>query len=107
MPASAETADTAAQRLVALATEMVPRLRAREEECEALGRMPDATTAELTEAGFYRILEPRRFGGSELDLATFSRVVIELSRGCPSTGWAFAFAAGQAHMLAALFSEEG
>jgi 3-hydroxy-9,10-secoandrosta-1,3,5(10)-triene-9,17-dione monooxygenase len=85
---------------------MVPRLRAREEECEALGRMPDATTAELTAAGFYRILEPRRFGGYELDLATFSRVVIELSRGCPSTGWAFAFAAGQAHMLAALFSEE-
>jgi 3-hydroxy-9,10-secoandrosta-1,3,5(10)-triene-9,17-dione monooxygenase len=94
------------ERLVARAAAMVPVLRERQAECEALGRMPDATTEELVEAGFYRILQPRRFGGFELDLATFSRVTIELARGCPSTGWAYAFTAGHAHLLAALFSEE-
>jgi 3-hydroxy-9,10-secoandrosta-1,3,5(10)-triene-9,17-dione monooxygenase len=96
----------AAERLVARAAELVPALRERQSECEALGRMPDATVAELSDAGFYRILQPRRFGGYELDIETFSRVVIELSRGCPSTGWAFAFAAGHMHLLASLFSEE-
>jgi 3-hydroxy-9,10-secoandrosta-1,3,5(10)-triene-9,17-dione monooxygenase len=94
-----------AEALVARAAAMVPVLRERQEECEALGRMPDATADELAAAGFYRILQPRRFGGYELDLGTFSRVAIELARGCPSTGWAYAFAAGHAHLLAALFGE--
>lgn len=95
-----------AEELVARAAAMVPALRERQEECEQLGRMPDSTSAELIDAGFYRILQPRRFGGYELDVETFSRVTIELARGCPSTGWAYAFTAGHAHLLSALFSEE-
>ena len=98
--------DMTSERLVARASAMVPALRERQHECEQLGRIPDSTSAELIDAGFYRILQPRRFGGYELDLETFSRVTIELARGCPSTGWAYAFTAGHAHLLAALFSEE-
>jgi 3-hydroxy-9,10-secoandrosta-1,3,5(10)-triene-9,17-dione monooxygenase len=103
---AAPESGVSSEQLVARAAAMVPVLRERQAECEELGRMPDATSAELIEAGFYRILQPRRFGGFELDLATFSRVTIELARGCPSTGWAYAFTAGHAHLLAALFSEE-
>jgi 3-hydroxy-9,10-secoandrosta-1,3,5(10)-triene-9,17-dione monooxygenase len=84
---------------------MIPTLRARQEEAEALCRMPEATSRELIDAGFYRILQPRRFGGYEFDLPTFSRVAISLARGCPSTGWAFTLTAGHAHLLAAYFSE--
>ena len=47
------------ERLVARAEEMIPALRERQEECESLGRMPDATSEELIDAGFYRILQPR------------------------------------------------
>jgi 3-hydroxy-9,10-secoandrosta-1,3,5(10)-triene-9,17-dione monooxygenase len=99
--------DLTPEQIIARAQELVPVLRARQEECEALGRLPDSTSRELVEAGFYRILQPRRFGGYEFDLRTFSLVAIELSRGCPSTGWTYAFVAGHAHLLAALFSEEG
>src|SRR5579862_7449583 len=98
-------AETAAEALVARAGAMVPVLRERQPECEALGRVPDATAAELTRAGFYGVLAPARYGGHELGLETFSRIVVELSRGCPSTGWAYAFTAAHSLLLAALFDE--
>ena len=69
--------------------------------------MPDETSRDFVEAGFYRILQPRRFGGYEFDLPTFTRVAIALARGCPATGWTYTLTAGHAHMLAALWSEEG
>ena len=50
---------------------MLPVLRERQEQCESLGRLPDQTNAEFVAADFYRILQPRRFGGCELDMPTF------------------------------------
>ena len=94
------------EQIIERARDMVPTLRARQEETEELGRLPDSTSRELIDAGFYRILQPRRFGGYEFDLPTFSRVAIQLARGCPSTGWAFTLTAGHAHLLASYFSEE-
>jgi 3-hydroxy-9,10-secoandrosta-1,3,5(10)-triene-9,17-dione monooxygenase len=98
--------DLTPDELVRRAREMVPVLRERQAECEALGRIPRATNDEFVAAGFYRILQPRRFGGYEFDLATFARVMIEVSRGCPSSGWVLALTAGHAIMLSAFFSEE-
>src|SRR5919201_199361 len=92
--------------MVERARAMIPVLRERQEECERLGRLPDETSRDFIEAGFYRILQPRRFGGYEFDLPTFARVAIELARGCPSSGWAYALTAGHAHLLSAFFSEE-
>jgi 3-hydroxy-9,10-secoandrosta-1,3,5(10)-triene-9,17-dione monooxygenase len=94
------------EAIVARARDMIPKLRTRQEEAESICRMPDATSRELIDAGFYRILQPCRFGGYEFDLPTFSRVAINLARGCPSTGWAYTLTAGHAHLLAAYFSEE-
>jgi 3-hydroxy-9,10-secoandrosta-1,3,5(10)-triene-9,17-dione monooxygenase len=93
------------EQIVARARDMIPTLRERQDEAEALCRMPESTSRELIDAGFYRTLQPRRFGGYEFDLPTFSRVAINLARGCPSTGWAFTLTAGHAHLLAAYFSE--
>jgi 3-hydroxy-9,10-secoandrosta-1,3,5(10)-triene-9,17-dione monooxygenase len=94
------------EQMVARAAEMIPTLRARQDEAEALCRMPESTSRELIDAGFYRVLQPRRYGGYEFDLPTFSRVAINLARGCPSTGWAYTLTAGHAHLLASYFSEE-
>src|SRR5438876_9715878 len=86
---------------------MVPVLRARQEECEALGRLPEQTNAELVSAGFYRILQPRRFGGAELDLPTFLETMATVARGCPSSGWVLALTAGHALLVGALYAEQG
>jgi 3-hydroxy-9,10-secoandrosta-1,3,5(10)-triene-9,17-dione monooxygenase len=42
---------------------------------------------ELREAGLLRALQPRRFGGFELDAWTFYQAVIEIAAACASTGW--------------------
>src|SRR5919204_1002945 len=96
-----------APEMVERARAMIPVLRERQEETERAGRMLDETSRDFVEAGFYRILQPRRFGGYEFDLPTFTRVAIALARGCPASGWTYTLTAGHAHMLAALWPEEG
>jgi 3-hydroxy-9,10-secoandrosta-1,3,5(10)-triene-9,17-dione monooxygenase len=92
--------------LLQVARDMVPRLRERQAECERLGRLPDATQREFVDAGLYRVLQPRRFGGFEFDLGVFFSIMAEIARGCPSSGWVLALTAGHAHTLAAVFPEE-
>ena len=75
-------------------------LRERQAETEAAGRILDDVNDRCVEAGFYRMLQPRRFGGYEFDLPTFVQVAMEISRGCPSTGWVVTFTAGHTHILA-------
>jgi 3-hydroxy-9,10-secoandrosta-1,3,5(10)-triene-9,17-dione monooxygenase len=98
--------DVTADELVARASAMREKLRARQAQCEADGRLPDETNREFVEAGFFRVLQPRRFGGHELGLETFLRIAVELSRGCPSSGWVYALTAGHAHTVT-MWPEQG
>ena len=95
-----------AEELVARAAAMRDTLRERQAECEALGRLPDETNRDYVEAGFFRVIQPRRFGGFELGLQAFLRVAVELSRGCPSSGWVYALTAGHAHTVT-MWPEQG
>ena len=98
--------DLTADELVARAAAMRDALRTRQAECEAEGRLPDVTNREYVEAGFFRVLQPRRFGGYELGLEAFLRIAIELSRGCPSSGWVYALTAGHGHTVT-MWPEQG
>ena len=75
-------------------------LRERQAECESLGRLPESTNKEFVTAGFYRILQPRRFGGYEFDVPAFVRVMSEVARGCPSSGWVLALTSGHTQTMA-------
>ena len=68
---------------------LVPKLAERAAECERLRHCPEQTIAELHAAGLLRMMQPARFGGSELGLDALMDVVLELCRGCPSTAWIF------------------
>jgi 3-hydroxy-9,10-secoandrosta-1,3,5(10)-triene-9,17-dione monooxygenase len=104
-----------AAAMVARATGLRPRLLASQEECERLRTLPQGTRQAFEQAGFYRILQPRRFGGYEFGLDTFTRVMSEIARACPSSGWTLALTAGHAHTVcrwpievqAELFGERG
>jgi len=78
---------------------MRPLLRERQAECEANGRVSEDTNRRFIEAGFYRILQPRCFGGYEFDLPTFLKVMIAISRGCSESGWVLALTAGHAFLI--------
>jgi 3-hydroxy-9,10-secoandrosta-1,3,5(10)-triene-9,17-dione monooxygenase len=85
--------------MLARAEALRPVLRERQPETEAAGRLLDETHAAFVEAGFYRTIQPRRFGGYEFALRDFIRIMTEISRGCPSSGWVLALTAGHPHLL--------
>jgi 3-hydroxy-9,10-secoandrosta-1,3,5(10)-triene-9,17-dione monooxygenase len=94
------------EELVNRAKAMRTELRERQVLCEEKGQIPEETNDAFIKAGFYRILQPRRFGGYEFDLPTFIRVMIEIARGCVESGWVLALTAGHAAIMAR-FSEAG
>jgi alkylation response protein AidB-like acyl-CoA dehydrogenase len=79
---------------------MVPTLRERASETERQRRVPAQSIAELTAAGLFRVLQPKRFGGEELEFGTLIRLTAELSRGCGSTGWVYGLSATSQWILA-------
>jgi 3-hydroxy-9,10-secoandrosta-1,3,5(10)-triene-9,17-dione monooxygenase len=98
--------DLTPEIMIARATALRPMLRARQAECEAIGKVPDDVNAELVRAGFYRIVQPKIFGGYEFDAPTFYKAMMEIARGCSETGWVLALTAGHP-LIAAFFPEEG
>jgi 3-hydroxy-9,10-secoandrosta-1,3,5(10)-triene-9,17-dione monooxygenase len=86
--------------LIKSAIALRPLLRQRQAETEAARRILDEVHDRCAEAGFYRMMQPRRFGGYEFDLPTFVRVAMELARGCPSTAWSVVFTSGHPHVFA-------
>jgi 3-hydroxy-9,10-secoandrosta-1,3,5(10)-triene-9,17-dione monooxygenase len=73
--------------LFARAEALVPVLRERADECEAGNKVPDATIRDFQEAGFFKILQPQRWGGYEMDPEAFYAVQMKLAEGCMSSAW--------------------
>ena len=69
------------------AARIAPGLRERISETVSLGQLPEATIEEMQEAGFFKILQPKRYGGLELAPKDFFDVQIKLAEGCMSTAW--------------------
>ncbi len=81
------------------ARNLKPVLAERAEACERLRRLPDETERDLHDAGLFRVAQPRRVGGAELDVGIFVDVCAELARVCPSTAWNFGNLASHHWML--------
>ena len=84
--ANATTAPAMAD-LVDRAAALVPVLRERADACEAGNKVPDETIRDFQEAGFFKILQPGRHGGYEMDIETFYAVQMKLAEGCMSSAW--------------------
>jgi 3-hydroxy-9,10-secoandrosta-1,3,5(10)-triene-9,17-dione monooxygenase len=70
------------------ARDLLPTLRERAARTEALGHLPPETVADFRAGGFFRVMQPRRFGGMELD---YGRLQVELcsvlGQACGSSAW--------------------
>lgn len=113
MPAKAAPGDDPAanratpepEALVARARAMIPVLRERAAACVASRDVPAQSIAEFQEAGFFRILQPRRWGGYEMHPNVFYDVQRALAEGCMSTGWMYGVVGCHPYEIA-LFHEE-
>ena len=81
--------DDTPDAVIARARALVPGLRERQRETEQNGMVLPEAIDSFHEAGLYKVLQPKHFGGYEFGLDTFIRVAIEIASGCGSTGWVF------------------
>lgn len=105
MNATARTMPLAAavptpQELVDRARAMIPTLKARAAETDRLQRVPDSTMREFHEAGFFKPLLPRRFGGYEMEPQVVFDVQMTLAEGCMSSAWVQGLLAVHSYQLA-------
>ncbi len=82
-------ADKAAleEQLVDRARDLGPVLIKRARQAELDRRISTDTDRDFREAGFYRVLQPARYGGMELDYGAQTAFARELGRACASSGW--------------------
>ena len=99
--------DLTPEAVIERARALIPAIRDQQDEAERLGHHTPELDRRFTEAGFYRILQPRRFGGYEFGLPVFWRVMLAVSEGDPGTGWALTLGAHHALGIGAWFSEAG
>jgi len=66
---------------------MVPQLAERAAHCESLRRCPDETIAAFYDTGLMQMMQPRRYGGSELNIDVAGEVAQTLAGGCASSSW--------------------
>jgi 3-hydroxy-9,10-secoandrosta-1,3,5(10)-triene-9,17-dione monooxygenase len=72
---------------LARARRLAPVLRERAARSESERTMPRETIDDLHATGVLRILQPKRWGGMELDFVAYVDLSYELARGCASTSW--------------------
>ncbi len=99
LPAGPE-ADGTYAAMIARARALIPRLRDRASRTEELRRLPPETERELHESGLFRIVQPKRVGGSELDYVALIDCGDAIGQADASAAWNFANLASHHWMLA-------
>src|SRR5882724_5758849 len=99
-PADPATGDRADAAMVARARGLIPRLRDRASRSDELRRLPPETERELHESGLFRIVQPKRVGGSELDYVALIDCGDAIGQADASAAWNFANLASHHWMLA-------
>ncbi len=84
------------------AEQLLPVLRERAAGCEELRRMPDETLRDFHDTGLFRMQQPRRVGGSELEFAAVVTFGALVARACASSAWNLVNL-GSHHLLLGMF----
>ncbi|MBB5054652.1 3-hydroxy-9,10-secoandrosta-1,3,5(10)-triene-9,17-dione monooxygenase [Afipia massiliensis] len=83
---------------------LVPKLRERAAKTEEMRRLPPETEKDLHEAGLFRILQPKRVGGSELDYVALVDFADVVALADASVAWNLANLASH-HWMLGMFDE--
>ena len=97
--------DLTQEELVARAAALRPRVLEEAPATEKRTYYSPELHEEFERAGFYRMWVPRRYGGYEVDVPTFLRIVMELAQGDMGTAWCLALGSGHAMQVASFFEE--
>src|SRR5580704_3502294 len=86
---------------------VLPDIRRNADRAEAERRVPDENVALLKTAGLFKALQPKAYGGHEIDFTQYGECLVDLaeacaSTACASTAWACGLLANHAHIVAQL-----
>jgi 3-hydroxy-9,10-secoandrosta-1,3,5(10)-triene-9,17-dione monooxygenase len=98
-PAGLETGERAFAAMATRARALIPQLRDRAARTEELRRLPPETERDLHETGLFRIVQPKRVGGSEFDYVALVDCAEILGKADASVAWNFANLASHHWML--------
>lgn len=91
--------DGAYAAMLARAQALIPKLRDRAARTEELRRLPPETERDLHDTGLFRVVQPKRVGGSEFDYVALVDCADALGQGDASVAWNFANLASHHWML--------
>jgi 3-hydroxy-9,10-secoandrosta-1,3,5(10)-triene-9,17-dione monooxygenase len=97
--------DLTPEELLARAQRLHAVVRAEADASEAGGGYSDELHRRFVDAGFFRIVQPRRLGGYQFDVETFLRVIMELARADMGTAWNLCLGTAHTLQVCAYFSE--
>lgn len=77
------------EELIARARAMLPALAERAAQAERDLTVPEQTIAEFRDAGLFRVLQPKRYGGYEMDPEVFFQIQLTIAEACMSSAWVY------------------
>jgi 3-hydroxy-9,10-secoandrosta-1,3,5(10)-triene-9,17-dione monooxygenase len=98
-PATSGSEGGALATALTSAKALIPQLRERAARTEELRRLPPETERDLHDTGLFRVVQPRRVGGLELDYVALVDCAELLGKGDASVSWNFANLASHHWML--------
>jgi 3-hydroxy-9,10-secoandrosta-1,3,5(10)-triene-9,17-dione monooxygenase len=98
--------DLTPAEMIRRAQALRPMLRAQQEEAERLGHYTPEVHQAFLDAGFYRLFQPRRFGGYEFPMETYFKVSIEIGAGDPGSAWCLGLGLHHALLVGSHWSAE-
>jgi 3-hydroxy-9,10-secoandrosta-1,3,5(10)-triene-9,17-dione monooxygenase len=87
------------EAMIAAARALIPRLRDRAARTEELRHLPPETERDLHQAGMFRIVQPKRVGGAELDYVALVDCADTIAQADASVAWNLANLASHHWML--------
>lgn len=94
-----EVDDVLHASLLAKTRELVPGIAARREQAEQIRDLPLETIDEMRALGLLRSLQPKAYGGLELDPRFVLDLQNVLAAACPSTAWIYGVLSVQAFLI--------
>ena len=104
-PTAPEAGGRAYEAMIAKARALLPRLRERAARTEELRHLPPETEGDLHGAGLFRMLQPARIGGAELDYVALVDCAELLGQADASVAWNLANLASH-HWMLGMFEQK-
>lgn len=104
-PAGLDSHERVYAAMIAKVRALLPQLRERAAKTEELRHLPPETEQDLHDAGLFRMLQPRRIGGAELDYVALTDCADLLGQADASVAWNFANLASH-HWMLGMFEQQ-